>query len=250
MRPSTILLITFMVFYPLSMAKADDTMCMVDDTACLFSMIEDTAADIPESRWRNQAYRDLAVSKALAGDYDEAVLLIDQIDNADTQAMTVRAIGMAVAIHQDLSDETYRLIFSKLDGKAATIPDAGAKDIAYTYIAMAQAFAKLDEDATKTAQGMTNPALKHKAYAETAEIQAERGDYAASLKSINAIDSVAFKNKALATVSAIFVKRGEYVQALSLAFMLTNPTKKAEAIQKIVNARLGLNKSAGGDAGQ
>lgn len=195
-----------------------------------------------ESRWRNQAYRDLAVSKAMDGHYDASVALISKIDNSDTQAMTVRAIGMAVALHKELDVETYRSIFKKLDVKAATIKDSGAKDIAYTYIAMAQAFAGLDNDATKTTDNMVNPALKHKAFGETAEIQAERGDFTQAMKSINAIDSTAFKNKALSIISSIFVKRGEYHYALQTAQMITNSSKKARALQKILNTHQGLNK--------
>ena len=101
----------------------------------------------------------------MGGDYDGATVLIEKIDNDDTKAMTVRAIGMALAIHQDLPDEKYNMMFSKLDVGSKKIEDSGARDIAYTYIAMAQAFAGLDDDATKTTVGMNNPA-KHKPIAK------------------------------------------------------------------------------------
>ena len=107
---------------------------------------------------------------------------------------------------------------------------------------MAQAFAGLDDDATLTTQAMTNPSLKHKAYGETAEIQAERGDYTRAIASITAIDSDAFRNKALNTVSAIFVKRGEFDYALNTATQITNAQKKVDAIQNILNTRQGLDK--------
>lgn len=238
-RTSTILLFTLLISISSTMAQEK---CVVDNHTCIFSMIENEATSMSESRWRNQAYRDLAVSKAMESDYDGAAALIDKINNPDTQAMTVRAIGMAMALHKNLDDATYRTIFEKLDTKAATIQDSGAKDIAYTYIAMAQAFAGLDADATKTTDNMTNPALKHKAFGETAEIQAERGDYAQAMQSINAIDSAAFKNKALGIVSAIFVKRGEYNYALETASKITNSAKKVSALQKILNTRQGLDK--------
>lgn len=239
MRPSTILLIALFSFIPHASAKVP---CATSDYSCFFNLIEQRAEQITESRWRNQAYRDLAVSKAMDGHYDGAVALIDKIDNPDTQAMTVRAIGMAVALHKDLDNTTYRAIFAKLDTKSATIKDSGAKDIAYTYIAMAQAFAGLDDDATKTTDNMTNPALKHKAFGETAEIQAERGDYDQAMKSINAIDSIAFKNKALGIISGIFVKREEYERAQRAALNITNMTKQVSALQNILNAHQGLDK--------
>lgn len=239
MKPST-LFFTLLLFLTSPAFAQQETPCTASDHTCLFETIETEAAKITESRWRNYAYRDLAVSKAMDGDYDGAITLIGKIDNADTQAMTIRAIGMAVAIHQDLSEETYRMIFKKLDGAAETITNSGAKDIAYTYIAMAEAFAGLDQDATETTANMTNPALKHKAFGETAEIQADRGDFDAAMNSINAIDSLAFKNKALGIVSGIFVKQQKYDEALKAAQAITNSTKKVEAIQKILNARQNL----------
>jgi len=240
MRPSTFLFIIAIIGLTPIKSYAQIA-CTTNDLPCLFKTIEAEALKMNEPRWRNHAYRDLAVSKAMNGDIDGATALIAKINNADTQAMTIRAIGMAVAIHQNLPDDSYRSIFSQLDKSAQTIKDAGAKDIAYTYIAMAQAFAKLDDDATKTTLQMTNPALKHKAYGETAEIQAERGNATAALASINAIDSDAFKNKALAIVSGIFLKRDEIDTALSFAMKIENPTKKISAIQKIIDTRQGLN---------
>jgi len=179
--------------------------------------------------------------QAFNSDIDDAIAIIDKIDNPDTQSITVRAIGMVLAIHRDYTDEQYRDIFKKLDDKVLIISDEGARDIAYTYIAMAQAFAGLDSDATKTTDSMQNPALKHKAFGETAEIQAERGDYDAAMTSINLINSTAFKNKALKIVSDIFVKRHELNQAYKAAMKITNPTKKASSLQKIINAKIGLN---------
>lgn len=197
---------------------------------------------IKEPHWRNNAYRDLAKSMAFHGDIDMAISLIDDINNSDTQAMTIRAIGMVLAIHKDFTDEKNRDIFSKLAIASEKVKDEGARDIAYTYIAMAQAFAGLDTDATKTTEAMKNPALKHKAFGETAEIQAERGHYDAAINSINLIDSLAFKNKSLGLVADIFVKRGELNRALDAAMQISNPVKKATALQKIINAKIGLNK--------
>jgi hypothetical protein len=242
MHPSTFLLIISMMIISGHTLAQEVKQCQVEDHACLFSIIETEAESMTESRWRNQAYRDLAVSYIMEGKINSAVGLVDKIDNPDTQAMTIRAMGMAVALHQDLDDAQYRVIFQKLDEKAATIKDEGAKDVAYTYIAMAQAFAELDDDATKTTENMTNPALKHKAFGETAEIQAERGEYDLAMQSINAIDSIAFKNKALGIVSGIFVKKEQYDRALSTAMQITNSAKKISAIQKIIDARQGTDK--------
>jgi hypothetical protein len=220
---------------------ADDTTCQSTNISCIQSSIATETTNITEPRWKNQSYRDLAVSIAFAGDIDGAIDYIKKIDNSDTQAMTVRAIGMALAIHKDLPVEQYRTIFKKLNDFTSTIIDEGARDIAYTYIAMAQAFAGLDDDAHTTTLVMKKDALKHKAYGETAEIQAERGDFTRAMFSINAIDSVSFKNKALGIVSAIFLKAGDIDHAYQTAIQITNSTKKTNALQKIVNAQIGLD---------
>lgn len=241
MRPSTFYLPLIALLALSGAAEAQSPApCQEPTAACIADTIRNDISSIEESRWRDYAYRDFAISMAYGGRIDEATSLIKKIENPDTQAMTIRAIGMALAIHKDLSAEEYKIIFAKLDSVAKIISHEGARDIAYTYIAMAQAFAGLDEDATKTTAEMKKPELKHKAFGETAEIQAERGDYNAALKSINLIDSLAFRNKALGTVSDIFVKRKEYDKAFMMASQITNPTKKTTALQHILDAQLGL----------
>jgi len=242
MKQSALFFMALLFFAPFHGVSAQGKNCDVNDTLCLFNIVETEAAKITEGRWRDHAYRDLAVSKAVSADYDGAVALIARINNPDTQAMTIRAIGMAIAIHQNLSDDTYRMVFAKLDKAAETITNEGAKDIAYTYIAMAEAFAGLDADAAKTMSNMKNSALKYKAYAETAEIQAGRGDFKAAMASINAIHSLSFKNKALGVISSIFTKQKKYDEALNAAQSITNPTQKAEAVQLLINHRQNLVK--------
>ncbi len=240
MHPSTFFYIIIMVFIALPV-YSDDMECQPANVKCIQSLIVTETQNIDESRWKNQSYRDLAVSIAFGGDVDGAIGYIKKINNSDTQAMTVRAIGMALAIHKELSVDEYRTMFKKLNDFTPSILDEGARDIAYTYIAMAQAFAGLDDDAHTTTLVMKKDALKHKAYGETAEIQAERGDFARAMRSINAIDSVSFKNKALGIVSSIFLKAGDVEHAYQMAVKITNSTKKSSALQKIVNRQIGLD---------
>ncbi len=243
MRTSTILFLLVLI-WPLYGNAEDKVIYSANTPNIMMVMVSKEIEKITEPRWRNNAYRDLAESMAFHDNIDGAIALVDKIDNADTQAMTIRAIGMVLAIHKNLSDTEYKEIFKKLDTKALVINDEGARDIAYTYIAMAQAFAGLDDDATRTTDAMVNPALKHKAFGETAEIQAERGDFDAAMASINLIDSTAFKNKALGIVSDIFVKKDELDNAFNVSQNITNPTKKAAALQKIINAKIGLDEVA------
>ena len=100
---------------------------------------------------------------------------------------------------------------------------------------MAQAFAHDDVGATATAKAMKNDALRHKAFGETAEIQAERGDFAAAMQSIAHIDSTSFRNKAYGTVAGIFIKEDRLKDAYEAAQKIDNPVARTQILQDIIN---------------
>lgn len=205
------------------------------DRACIGRSILFDMNDVNELQWRDATLRDLAGSYTYDGKIDQAIALIDQIKNPDTQAMTIRMIGMTAALYRKESPATLRTIFAKLTARAEKIANSDAKAIAYTYIAMAQAFAGLDVDAEKTASGMTNVALRQKAFAETAEIQAERGDMAAAMASIKKIDTASFRNKAYQNIAEILMKDGQYDAALQAANGIDNAMKRAQTLQKLLH---------------
>ena len=224
-------------FIPIAAATAKD--CHhASDTACLIDQIERHSAAIPEQKWRDNAYKELATAAAIAGDIDRAEEIFGKIDNGDTRAMTIRAIGMAVAAQRDRYNRaSYTVLFTRLGEWAAGITHEGARGIAYTYIAMSQAFAGMDEAATITAQAMENAALRNKAFGETAEIQAERGDIRAALNSISHIDTLSFRNKAYGIIADILTKSGQYDKALQAAQSIDNPTRRVKALQHILSAK-------------
>lgn len=205
------------------------------DRACLSGLIEQSAGQITEAPWRDQTLRDLAASRTIAGDTDGAIALVPRIQNPDTRAMAIRTIGMAAALYGKYTYIQYKGLFAKLTQQAGTIAEEGPRGIAFTYIAMSQAFARLDDDAAATAAAMTNDALRYKAYGETAEIQAERGDFTRASASLASIESASFRNKAYQTVSGIFATKGDYKSALDLATKIDNPVKRAQALQKLLN---------------
>ncbi len=149
--------------------------------------------------------------------------------------MTIRGIGMAAADNRWKDKDRYKRLFENLAKEAEKIDHPPSYAIAYTYIAMSQAFARDDEGAMTTAKGMKNDALRHKAFGETAEIQAERGDYDAAMKSIEAIDSDAFRNKAYGSVARIFIKRGKLEQAYATAQKIENAYARTEILQSIID---------------
>jgi len=218
------------------------------DRACIANRIVADADSITEENWRDQTLRDAASSLTYDGRVDDAIALVAKIKNPDTKAMTIRAIGMAAALYGHDNPPTLRAIFTKLDKAAKTIDQPDANAIAYTYISMAQAFAGLDEDAWATAASMTNAALKRKAFAETAEIQAERGDLAAAMKSIGYIDIDSYRNKAYQNVAEILIKSGKFDAALASGQAITNPMKRAQVLQEILKAQEEKNRGPRKDA--
>lgn len=208
--------------------------CQVEDRFCVLENLRKDAGKIEREAWRDQTYRELAKSFAGDGNIDSAVSVISDITNSDTKAMTIRGIGMEIAnlgFSQDRLDQE----FEKLRMEAEKIDHPPSYAIALTYIAMGQAFAGDNEGAWKTAASMENDALRHKAYAETAEIQAENGDFSAAQKSIKFIESEAFRNKAYSITSKIFADSGLFEESYKTAMEITNAYKKAQAIQHMLD---------------
>lgn len=209
--------------------------CNANDKLCVMAEIKKTAAAIEKTSWRDRAYRELAKSYTYEGHEDKAIELIQMIETPDTQAMTIRGIGMAAADSEWNDKERYDALFKTLSAEAETIEHEPSYAIAYTYIAMAQAFAGDDDGAMATAKSMKNDALRNKAFGETAEIQAERGDYDAAMESVAQIDSLAFRNKAYRVVANIFTKKGELDKAYNTAQKIENTYSKAQVLQTIIN---------------
>lgn len=224
----------FVVAFMFVPAGANAADCAVGDRPCVLEMLKAEAAHIGNGMWRDQAYRELAKTLAFDGHPDEAIGLIEKIQSPDTQALTIRGIGMATA-DRNLPKESYDPVFMKLRAASEKIADPPSYAIALTYIAMGQAFAGDNDGAWATAASMENESLRHKAYGETAEIQAERSDYAATAKSIGFIESASYKNKAWANVSKILADGKRLDDAFAAANAITTPYEKATALQYILD---------------
>lgn len=221
-----------------------ETCASAADRACIARQILTDAEGMDNAQWKDQALRELAISLTYDKRIDDAIALVPKISNPDTQAMTIRGIGMTAALYGRSAPAEMKTTFARLDKAAGAIALPAAQAIAQTYIAMAQAFAGLDDDAWKTASAMTNEALRHKAFGETAEIQAERGDVGKAMASIAKIEVASFRNKSYDKVSDILVKQGKYDDALKSAQMIDNPAKRAQALQNILHAQEEKNRGA------
>ncbi len=208
--------------------------CAAMDRPCLLRELESLIPAIDNATWRDQTYREIAKTYAYEGEIAKALAVIPKVENADTRAMTIRGIGMAAASRK-LTRPQYASLWTALDEHASQIKHAPSQGIAYTYIAMAQAFAGDDAAARATAAKMENAALRNKAYAESAEIAAERGDLKNALASLSAIDTPSYRNKAYDTVSRIFLDRAYVNEAYECAKKIDNAYLKAKSIQRILN---------------
>ncbi len=218
-------------------ASSAPSLCAKADRRCLLDRLESLTATIPEENWRDRTWRELAKTLAFDGQATRAVAIIGKIKNPDTQAMTIRGIGMATAERKAQPDER-RKIFAALRAEAEKITHKPSHAIALTYIAMGQAFAGDDEAARKTASQMQDPALRHKAFGETAEIEAERGDIAQMKQSLAAIDNDAYREKSSLTLVKILARARLFDDAQALAQTIANPTLQTEGIQFILDRQI------------
>lgn len=211
--------------------------CAGNDKKCLLLQLENEAVKIDNDRWRDQTFRELAKLLAHENDTDRAISLIEKIESADTKAMTIRGIGMAAA-EEKFPKEKRDALFSALRAEAEKIEHPPSYGIALTYIAMAQAFAEDDESAMKTAGDMKNSALRNKAYGETGEIQAERGNIEAVMVSLAAIDSTAYRDKACKIISKIFVDKEMYKEALQVTEKIENAYQRSQSLLYILEKQI------------
>lgn len=208
--------------------------CAAMDRPCLLRELETLIPTIDNATWRDQTYREIAKTYAYEGQISKALAIIPKVENADTRAMTIRGIGMAAAAKK-MTKPQYASLWVALSEQAAEITHAPSQGIAYTYIAMSQAFAGDDAAARATAARMQNAALRNKAYGESAEIAAERGDLKNALAALSAIDVPSYRNKAYDTVSRIFLERAYVSEAYESAKQIDNSYLKAKSIQRILN---------------
>ncbi len=217
-------------------APARAEICAATDAGCLRDMIVRIAPAIDNNAWRDQTYRDTARIMATHGQGMDVIELVARIENPDTKAMAIRAIGMESA-KLGWDQDRYSALFTALMAQAQEIDHPPSHAIALTYIAMAQAFAADDQGAMQTIALMENDALRDKAYAETAEIQAERHDWPAARESVRQIGNPAFINRALRSVADILARNGAYENALEAAISIENPYQKAQSVLHILAAQ-------------
>lgn len=217
-----------------SLPAQADIGCPAEDRPCLLTQLGKYTDSIPEDNWRDQTYRELAKLLAAEGQLPDALSLIEKIKNPDTRAMTIRGIGMAAA-DLDLPKEELDDLFVKLKAAAEKIEHEPSYAIALTYIGMSQAYARDDEGAMATAASMKNAALRNKAYGETAEVQAERNDLQAVLKSLTAIDDPGYKDKELGIIAKIFTNQNQTASALTIAGQITNAYERSQALLYILS---------------
>lgn len=226
-------------FTPSATRAQDQEACAPTDKACLIQTLQALTPTIPGDSERDQTWRETAKIMTAAGMVDEAVALIPRIKNPDTQAMTIRGIGMAAA-GLKLPKARQDKLFAALRGHADAITHAPSYAIALTYIGMAQAFAGDDAGAMATAASMSNASLRNKAYAETAEVQAERNDIEAVIQSINAIEDSGYKDKELYIITKIFSDRQQWAHAQRIAQLIVNPYQKSQAYLYILTKQTPL----------
>lgn len=221
----------------LATAQQTTPPCPTAERVCLLARLETLAATIDQQKWRDRTLRELAKTLAFDGHTDRALAQMRLIENPDTRAMAIRGIGMAVAERKTPAPDR-DTIYTALRKEAELIAHAPSRAIALTYVAMAQAFAGDDEAARQTALTMENPALRHKALGETAEIEAQRGDIDQLKRSLAAIDDATYRSKSTLTVVKILARGRHFDAAAALVQTIANPTLQTEGVQFILDQQV------------
>ncbi len=230
----------FLLFMALSppLQAAENKPCAGEDKLCLFDMLEQSTTAVTEQSWQESTWREMAKLLTHQGQEARAVSLISRIKSPDTQAMTVRGIGIAAAEDGWIDRARYDALFTHLKAEAAKIADPPSNAIAMNYIADAQALSGDDAGSMETALSMANPEMRNKALYDSAKYQAEGGRLGAALAGIAAMDDPAFRNKAWRAVSKIFADAGDYDNALRAMEPMDNAYQKAQAVLYILTKQI------------
>ena len=220
--------------------------CAGTDIQCLLQNLGQTTSDINDTKWRDQTLREIAKLYAANGDAENALAQLGKIQTPDTRALTIRGIGMAIArLHWDTVQ--YTPVFNALKNEADKIDHPPSHAIALTYLAMSQAYAGDNDGAYKTAESMTNPALRNKAFGENAEIQAARGELDTALHSLDAVEDAQYRDKQALIVAKILTDLAAYDKAVKMADSIANPYSRAQAMLYIAAKQITPHES---DLGQ
>jgi hypothetical protein len=228
----------FFLFTP-NTAKAQ---CQINDKLCVMDQIKKTAFTIDNKDKRNKTLANLTKSYTQIGFESKGLALIDDISSYDMKATAIRNIGMTAAFSKWRTAEGYRdrqrykNLFARLKSEAEQIKHPPSYAIAYTYIAMAQAYAHDYAAADTTAVNMKNDALRHKAYAEIAEIQAKRDQFDKTMVTISKIDSDSYQDKIYGRVARIFSERNMIENAYKTAEKIGNPFARTQVLQAILSS--------------
>lgn len=203
---------------------------------CLSNRLEQIAPQVTNEKWRNSLYKDLAVIYVRDNHFDKALQQLRKISVPDTQAMTVRSMGMAFAKQKPpATPEQKTAFFDSLKKATENIKHPPSHEIAHTYIAMAQALAGEENASNETAKNMENQALRNKAFAESSEIFAKKGHFETAFRTITYIDTQSFRNKALKIIADIALKDHLYNHALKAGQKIENTWLQAQTIKNILN---------------
>ncbi|MCB1556845.1 MAG: hypothetical protein KDJ15_05980 [Alphaproteobacteria bacterium] len=211
--------------------------CEAQDTACLFGLLGEAGAAIAEPVWRDQTYRETAKLLAYDGRAEEALALLPLIGNPDTQAMTLRGIGVALA-GTTIPDSDKQALYGRLVAAGAGIVQPESRAIALRYVAKGQALAGFDDSARATIRKIDNLSQSDKAFEEVAEVQAKAERLDQALLSIADIRSPAYRDRAHGAVSKICAGRGLYPQALRAAEKIENPYNRGQALLTILEGQI------------
>lgn len=203
---------------------------------CALDELKSFIPKINNPRWRDQSYREFAKALIHAGEYEEAIKQVRQITNDDTKGLTLRAIGVGLNA-LELENATLIEIFDKLHIEANNIKHLGSKEIALTYLAIAESMSDLYDRAIQTAKEIETKSLQNKSFQEIAEVMAGKNDEEKALLALQHIENHAFQNKAYGIIAGVLIKSGNLKAAFKTIEHIDDPYIRSNALLNAVNAQ-------------
>lgn len=206
-----------------------------DKQACYSKQLSQSIMHIHNKRWRDQSLREYIKVLAHNNQFTDAFVHYEYIANPDTKAMAIRAIGYALNTDRFSEDEK-NAYFDQLSDLALSINLNASKNVALTYLVIAEARADLFNRALETVKSIETVALQNKAYKEIAEYYSVSGEEDKILMALQNITDPAFLNKSYGEVASKLLKNGHVSIAEKLIDEIDDNYIKANSITALLTA--------------
>ncbi|MBC8554765.1 MAG: hypothetical protein H8D23_34570, partial [Candidatus Brocadiales bacterium] len=199
---------------------------------------------------RSKVRAKIAKAQAIAGEFENAVLLIAEVNDVELRAPAYANVAMLQANKGQLSDAKFS--FGKAAKNADQITDSFDRDVVWSKIAECLASAGLVEDALKTAKSIDDGWEYSRTLATIAVIQSSRGHKRNAneifKQAVEAAESFNDYNNFLSGALAFIVKKmleaNELSDAKEVLGRIKDPAARSDALLTFANKHVELHQQS------